>query len=1230
MRIWQYKRTLEEETRFYGELHLMLTSFALPDQKRKKKEKGKNMASYRLRKPLVLIAILSLLLTQCTTTIKFTKADDSTQDGGFVGVYRNFPSTHPDFTGTAEPKNTKGLIYDSLPWRPNPAGPWGGNAVWQPDWYSTPSCLVRIDPAVMNDQAPITGVTGTGLEFTPSDFQSIPELTGGAHALFTVEWEARINMTQTTYLNFTMNSNDDSWFFFNGTLKIDLGGGRNIPMGAGAWMSPVLPAGSVYTITIYYAERNTAGNGTVGGGPAEFYFGATPTNAFVYTNPSNLYAKKSFEDLLRHQAAGIESFEDLLGLLPAANRTAELFESLENLTEEQEGNLESFEGMIENETPQWIVSPLYWQPIVNESRLLPAEFIGLLESFENLLHTQYDIKERFMKMLNESQTYLPNFPTFLNSTENLLTSDDELLQSFENLTRNLFPSSTPQYIPPTAYTTDQQTYFLESYEQLLENQSQLLQKFGKLIPDDPSVTQAQISTAVANGVKWLATQQSTTDGSWPGYFSDSIATTGLAVLKLEEYAYELNYTSPFDPRYEYSKNVTAGLNFLFANLATNKMTLQDHRSGATGTVDNPDVSGDGLGVYANNGYLEGPVYDTGIVLSAISASGTPTMRVSVASSIVNTWTYLSVAQDMVDWLAWAQSDYPSGGSGEGGWTYWACVNATGGDNSNSGYATMGLAYAEGFGCTIPAWVITELKAWIVHIQDASGTSNDGGSWYVWNGDGVGVNILKTGNLILEMKLVGDLPTDPKVVKALNYLKTHWTDPSGDEQPPGWDGNPAAYQAMFTTMKGLEYMGISTLPGGIDWYNDFADRIVAQQITTPGPEFGSWQQSADEGNGSATIITAWALLTLEKVAPAPAPSFKESFEDLLRRQSERIESFESLLGLLPKQNRTAELFESLENLTEEQEGLVNGFEGMINATSLPQPRFIRLLNSTEDLLDRQYVIKENFMNILNQSKPFLGANFTELTSSMEELLRSDAQLLSGFEGLVSNLFSLSGVTLNQKIYFLESYEQLLEDQSQLLEKFEELDGPPIIPPQTVTITPASVTMDVGQSQLFTSSVSGGAPPYSYQWYLNGAPVAGATSADWLFAPSSLGNYTVCLWVTCSVGASSSSISITTANPQLVASIIPNDAIIYLGQSQTFTSTISGGTPLIAYQWYLNGVAVPGATGSTWTFSPSSTGIYTVNVKATDSLGEEAISNDAIVQYIAVATGSTGGGGHFYLR
>jgi parallel beta-helix repeat protein len=70
--------------------------------------------------------------------------------------------------------------------------------------------------------------------------------------------------------------------------------------------------------------------------------------------------------------------------------------------------------------------------------------------------------------------------------------------------------------------------------------------------------------------------------------------------------------------------------------------------------------------------------------------------------------------------------------------------------------------------------------------------------------------------------------------------------------------------------------------------------------------------------------------------------------------------------------------------------------------------------------------------------------------------------------------------------------------------------------SVKISPSSATLDVGQSRLFTSSVSGGTPPYKYQWYLNGTAVSGATSSIWTFKPTLAGSDNVYVIVTDNVG------------------------------------------------------------------------------------------------------------------
>jgi parallel beta-helix repeat protein len=90
------------------------------------------------------------------------------------------------------------------------------------------------------------------------------------------------------------------------------------------------------------------------------------------------------------------------------------------------------------------------------------------------------------------------------------------------------------------------------------------------------------------------------------------------------------------------------------------------------------------------------------------------------------------------------------------------------------------------------------------------------------------------------------------------------------------------------------------------------------------------------------------------------------------------------------------------------------------------------------------------------------------------------------------------------------------------------------------------------------------------------------------------------------------------PPLSASISPLSASIRVGQSVTFTSTVSDGYTPYSYQWYLNGNPVSGATS--WTFTPTTSGIYYVHLRVTDAKGNTTQSETA---RITVATVPVGG-------
>jgi hypothetical protein len=385
----------------------------------------------------------------------------------------------------------------------------------------------------------------------------------------------------------------------------------------------------------------------------------------------------------------------------------------------------------------------------------------------------------------------------------------------------------------------------------------LVLAIGVSVPGASAATPDEINQAIEDGLAWLAGHQNP-NGSWGSV--NTVGRTGLAVLKFETHATFMGL-SPLDPAYVYSPNVMNGLNYLF-NMC-NEVAIPPEPAG------DPDTNGNGIGVRC---YHQRITYETSIALMAISASNAPGEMVTVGTQAGRS--YAAVAQDMVDWLAWAQVD-PNYGNYRGGWRYNGDdANA---DNSVSGYASIGLIYAEapapwGFSLTVPAFVFSEMNFWIDYIQtDQLGGTTDGGSGYTdpnnW------VNTLKTGNLLSEMGLYGDTQATARVQYAVDYMERVWNDTNSNYEP-GWKGPVGGhpdYQSCFTIMKGFQALGIEEIDTGagpFSWYEDMADAIV----TTQNPD-GSWPATE---YGDQQLSTCWAMLTLEKAAP-PALSLLPPFD-----------------------------------------------------------------------------------------------------------------------------------------------------------------------------------------------------------------------------------------------------------------------------------------------------------------------------------------------------------------
>jgi hypothetical protein len=145
------------------------------------------------------------------------------------------------------------------------------------------------------------------------------------------------------------------------------------------------------------------------------------------------------------------------------------------------------------------------------------------------------------------------------------------------------------------------------------------------------------------------------------------------------------------------------------------------------------------------------------------------------------------------------------------------------------------------------------------------------------------------------------------------------------------------------------------------------------------------------------------------------------------------------------------------------------------------------------------------------------------------------------------------------------------------------------PPAITGQPYMSTVSAGSAVSFTVGASGTAP-LTYQWLLGGSPIAGATlpTISILSAqPSNAGIYSV---VATNAAGSSSSIGVPlTVTPGGVAPIFqyqPSATSITVGGTATLIVGVVGPPP-ISYQWYEGGVAIPGATSTSLTFSPATT-------------------------------------------
>lgn len=206
------------------------------------------------------------------------------------------------------------------------------------------------------------------------------------------------------------------------------------------------------------------------------------------------------------------------------------------------------------------------------------------------------------------------------------------------------------------------------------------------------------------------------------------------------------------------------------------------------------------------------------------------------------------------------------------------------------------------------------------------------------------------------------------------------------------------------------------------------------------------------------------------------------------------------------------------------------------------------------------------------------------------------------------------------------------------------GMPENPAPSVSISPSSWVIEIAQSQLFTSTVSGGTAPYSYQWYLNGTLVSGATSDSWTFKPASAGSLTVYAKIADAVGmqATSNTATVTVnvavhARNVAITNVTSDKTMVgqnytlnitattaNLGEyPETFNVTVYANTTIVGTQTVnnlLNGTFTQ--LSFSWNTTGAGKGNYTISVHAEPVSGETNTGDNNLTSPITVMVGIPG--------
>ncbi|HVO79500.1 MAG TPA: hypothetical protein VMT28_02150 [Terriglobales bacterium] len=328
-------------------------------------------------------------------------------------------------------------------------------------------------------------------------------------------------------------------------------------------------------------------------------------------------------------------------------------------------------------------------------------------------------------------------------------------------------------------------------------------------------------------------------------------------------------TDPANPD-PYAETALRGLNATLWGLSTTN--IPSSVTNSQGTF-NPDQNANGIATYVP----ESPIYESGMVMDMIAATGQQNFVAGVGNPGIVNQTLKTIEQDMMDFYTYCQiPGAPEGYSStyEGGWRY-SCRSGDS-DNSTSQWGAIGMLGAvKEFGLAFPPAMgggtspvlLANQNKWLTYTFDGNGFGYTSPGYYPWGPWAV------TPSGMVQMAMDGvtrGTPGSPTMWDHTeNYIRANFSGPLGY-----WYGLFSFTKSMLlnpagdlTQLCGRDGFPSNNLVNCIDWYaaetakGDPIDGVAKTLVNAQAAD-GYWWCHEYTGQ-QCYFETAWAIIMLNR-------------------------------------------------------------------------------------------------------------------------------------------------------------------------------------------------------------------------------------------------------------------------------------------------------------------------------------------------------------------------------